>query len=364
MRTTVRLGLPLAGVLALAAAGVFAWQRGAASSAGQPPPQSVATTTTPVVRGDVTERIQLSGTLGYDGIYPVIDQMPAGILTAVPGPGAVVVRGADLFAVSGTPVVLLYGGVPAYRDFVLGMSDGADVRELEENLVALGVDPGHAIMVDNHFSAASAAALVRWQAARRLPAAQRTGVLPLGSAVFLPGALRVDQTPVDIGAALGPGTVVLQGTSTVRVVTAPLPTDRQTLVHVGDAVVVSLPAAAPVTGTVQRIGRVASDPSAAPGAGGPATVPLTVTLQLPTGLGDLDQAPVQVAITAARHTGVLLVPVTALLARPGGGYQVRVLDAAGGRLVPVQPGLYDDATGTVEVTGPLTEGMRVEVPAS
>jgi hypothetical protein len=57
--------------------------------------------------------------------------------------------------------------------------------------------------------------------------------------------------------------------------------------------------------------------------------------------------------------------VTALLARPGGGYQVAVLDAGGRHLDPVQPGLFDDSAGTVEVSGAgLSEGLRVEVPAS
>jgi hypothetical protein len=60
-----------------------------------------------------------------------------------------------------------------------------------------------------------------------------------------------------------------------------------------------------------------------------------------------------------------MVPVTALLAGPSGGYRVAVLDGAGRRLVTVQPGLYDDGAGTVEVTGDgLAEGSRVEVPAS
>jgi hypothetical protein len=59
------------------------------------------------------------------------------------------------------------------------------------------------------------------------------------------------------------------------------------------------------------------------------------------------------------------VPVTALLAKPGGGYQVRVRAGGGGQLVDVRPGLYDDATGEVEVGGAgLTEGMTVEVPAT
>jgi hypothetical protein len=97
---------------------------------------------------------------------------------------------------------------------------------------------------------------------------------------------------------------------------------------------------------------------------GPATVPLTITVSLPAGSPQLDQAPVQVAVGAQRRN-VLLVPVTALLAAPAGGYRIAVVDDAGRRLVTVRPGLFDDAAGTVEVTSAgLTEGALVEVPAS
>jgi hypothetical protein len=68
-----------------------------------------------------------------------------------------------------------------------------------------------------------------------------------------------------------------------------------------------------------------------------------------------------VAITTATHSDVLLVPIAALLARPGGGYQVRL---AGGGYAPVPPGLFDDIAGLVEVSGPgLAAGQRVQVPA-
>jgi hypothetical protein len=157
---------------------------------------------------------------------------------------------------------------------------------------------------------------------------------------------------------------VLSGTSTTQVVTAPVNADQRYLVHVGDRVRVSLPSGAPVPGTIARIGRAATTPVGGngPAGSGPATVPVTVSLRLTPDAGDLDQAPVQVSITVEVHHRVLLVPVTALLAKPGGGYQVR---AGGGQLVDVRPGLYDDATGEVEVGGAgLTEGMPVEVPAT
>jgi peptidoglycan hydrolase-like protein with peptidoglycan-binding domain len=355
--------------LAVLGVGAAVWHMaGASARVAGPSAPTVSTTTAPVTLGDVTQRVQISGTLGYDGAYTVINQLPSGILTAAAVPGTAVVRGADLFAVSGTPIVLLYGTTPAYRDFTAGMSDGPDVRELQENLVVLGMDPSHRITVDNHFSSATTTAIRRWQTARELPMAQRTGSIPLGQVIFLAGALRVGQAPVNVGASIGPNSPVLSGTSTTHVVTAQLTTDRQNLVHVGDQVLVTMPGGtSPITGTVTRVGRVASAvTSGGPAAGsGPATIPITVALQVPAGVGDLDQAPVQVAITTAQHKNVLMVPVTALLAKPGGGYQIRVVEVGGTRLLDVHPGLYDDTAGSVEISAAgLTPTTNVEVPAS
>jgi peptidoglycan hydrolase-like protein with peptidoglycan-binding domain len=347
----------------LAAAGVVGWAVTRPPTAEPTAAPHPHTTTTPVVRGDVTARVQLAGVLGFDGTYTIVNQLPAGVVTAVPAPGTAIVRGADLYGLAGAPAVLLYGTTPAYRDFAAGMTDGADVEELEQNLVALGMDPGHAVTVDRHFTAATATAIRRWQTARGLPVAIRTGRLALGQVVFLPGAIRVGQALAAAGGMLGPGEPMLAATSTARVVRVALTADRQTLVHPADPVRVTVPGlTTPVTGTVRDIGTVATTPSEGPG---PATVPLTITVALPAGSPELDQAPVQVAVTGAQRRNVLLVPVTALLAAPAGGYRIAVVDDAGRRLVTVRPGLFDDATGTVEVTGAgLTEGALVEVPAS
>ena len=359
----MRIRLWVAAGALLAAAGVVGWAVTRAPSAAPVAGPQVRTTTAPVVRGDVTARVQVGGVLGFDGTHTIVNQLPGGVVTATPAPGTAVVRGADLYAVGGVPAVLLYGTVPAYRDFAAGMTDGADVQELEQNLVALGMDPGHDITVNQHFSNATATAIRRWQAARGLPVAQRTGRLALGQVVFLPGAVRIGQALAEVGASVGPGAPVLAATTTARVVRVALTADRQTTVHPGDPVRVTVPGLAePLTGTVQEIGTVATPPSEGPG---PATVPMVVAVTMPAGVPTLDQAPVQVAITGAQRHNVLLVPVTALLAGASGGYQVAVVDGDGRRLVPVRPGLFDEAAGTVEVSGDgLTEGTQVEVPVT
>jgi multidrug efflux pump subunit AcrA (membrane-fusion protein) len=61
---------------------------------------------------------------------------------------------------------------------------------------------------------------------------------------------------------------------------------------------------------------------------------------------------------------VLAVPISALLAQPGGGYAVQVENGTTTRLLTVTTGLFDEVAGRVEVSGAgLAPGMRVEVPA-
>lgn len=325
--------------------------------AGQAAP--LATATAQVTRGTATQRVQVSGTLGYQGHYSVVHQGTGGILTSAAAPGSTVDRGGELYRVDNRASRLLFGPVPGYRDLHAGVPDGPDVRQLEENLVALGQDPGHRIVVDDHFDAATTAAVRRWQTACGLPAADRTGTLALGQVAFEPGPVRVTDVRVAAGTSVGADAEVLSGTSGTLVVTAPVGADRLPSVKTGDAVLVRFTGSAPLPGTVAEIGQAAPPPA---GTAAPTvvTVPVTVTVRLPAGPPPPDHTPVQVAITTGTHPGVLLVPITSLLAKAGGGYQVRT---AGGAAVEVTPGLFDDSAGLVEVAGNLRPGQRVEVPS-
>jgi multidrug efflux pump subunit AcrA (membrane-fusion protein) len=109
---------------------------------------------------------------------------------------------------------------------------------------------------------------------------------------------------------------------------------------------------------VSSVGPVAS------GSGSSATITVQVALADPRTAAGLDQAPVEVAITTGSVAGALVVPVNALLARPGGGYAVEVTGPDGHHLVGVTPGLFDDAAGLVQVSGTrLAAGQHVVVPA-
>jgi hypothetical protein len=76
----------------------------------------------------------------------------------------------------------------------------------------------------------------------------------------------------------------------------------------------------------------------------------------------VDQAPVTVSIVSARASGVLAVPVSALVALAGGGYAVQVVSGGGAHLTGVHTGLF--SSSLVQVAGPgLRAGLNVEVPA-
>jgi hypothetical protein len=184
------------------------------------------------------------------------------------------------------------------------------------------------------------------------------GTLSLGQLVFEPEALRVAQVTGSLG---GPASgTVLTATSDRPVVTIALSTSQESEVAAGDSVTVTLPDGASTSGRISSVGTVASGTAAA------ATIPVTVTLTHPSAAGTLDQAPVTVNVTTASSQGpVLAVPVGALLAQAPGGYVVEVVGPDGARrYVPVQPGIFDDADGLVQVTGALTPGQLVVVPAT
>jgi multidrug efflux pump subunit AcrA (membrane-fusion protein) len=157
----------------------------------------------------------------------------------------------------------------------------------------------------------------------------------------------------------------LQASSTARRVSVALDPDLQAKVRAGDRVTITLPDGGTTPGRVTSVGRVATVPSSSSGGSdsGP-TVPVHIRLTDPKAVGSLDQALVEVAITDQTVHDALAVPVSALLARAGGGYSVEVVAGDGTHhLVRVRLGLFDDAAGMVQVSGRgLAAGEHVVVP--
>lgn len=319
-----------------------------------------------VTRRSLSAQTSVDATLGYAGTYNVGNRLP-GTYTSVPAEGDVITRGQPLYRVDGYPVILLYGSTPAYRTLAegAGASDvtGADVRQLNANLVALGyasasdLDPS-----SDEFGWMTRYALEKLQADLGV---DRTGVLKLGQAVFLPGPARITTVNAALGAQAGPGAPVLSATSTTREVDIALDATQQSQVKVGDKVTITLPDNSTTPGVVTSVGTVATSPQRGAQDSTP-TITVKVRPTHPAATGRIDQAPVQVSITTDSVRDALVVPVDALLALAGGGYAVEVVGGDGvHRLVAVTTGIFDDSAGMVQVTGSgLAAGQRIVVPSS
>ena len=108
-------------------------------------------------------------------------------------------------------MVLLYGGVPAWRDLGEGVT-GADVSQLNHDLVALGdADSADIVALGwDYFSWETAAGVQRLE--EHLGVSSPSGSLSVGQVVFEPEAIRVSQVPGSLGGpASGP---VLAATQT------------------------------------------------------------------------------------------------------------------------------------------------------
>jgi multidrug efflux pump subunit AcrA (membrane-fusion protein) len=349
-------------VVVLAAGAVTAWRAGVFSPAGTSGAgrQGAPTATAEVARRDIAAATPVSATLGYAGSHTVAGK-GGGTLTWLPPAGRVVRQGQALYRVdNGSPVVLLYGSVPAWRALGEGVT-GADVSQLNHDVVALGYASRSEISGAgwDYFSWETAQAVQKLE--EHLGVSSPPGSLSLGQAVFEPAALRVATVTGSLGGpASGP---VLTATSDRHVVTIPLDASQQSEVKAGDRVTVTLPDGTATPGVVSSVGTVAVTSES--GGNATTTIPVQVRLTDPKAAGSLDQAPVTVNITTATAHDALVVPVTALLAQSSGGYVVEVAGPGNTRrYVPVRPGIFDDTSGLVQVTGALAPGQRVVVPAS
>jgi peptidoglycan hydrolase-like protein with peptidoglycan-binding domain len=315
-----------------------------AAAAPQAPP---AVQTADVVRTDLAERRSVTGTLGYGTEHTLSGRRP-GTVTGLPAQGAVLERGAPVYYVDATPVVLFYAAIPLYRDVAAGVSDGPDVQLVEENLKALGF--GGFGTPNTKFTAATATAIKKWQKSLGL---EQTGAVRMGDVVVTPGPVRISTVTAELGSA-GAG-AVLKYTSTARAVSVEVVASQKDLAKPGAKVSMTV-AGKPVAGTVAALEPSASN-NDRPDQNSEPKFTVTVTPDDQAALGDRDAGSVDVRFITGARQAVLAVPVGALLALAEGGYAVEVADGDG-RLVAVRTGLFAD--GKVEVTGDgLREGMRV-----
>lgn len=366
-RRTIAVVVVLAIVAAVVAVVVADPFGGNGSTPGGLADNTDPTSVTTVSQGDISSQTQVSGTLGYSGSYNVVNQAQ-GTVTSLAAIGQLVSEGQVLYDVSGSPVALLYGTTPAYRALSEGATDsatsGADVENLNYDLVALGYLTSSEISAEpSDFTAYTKAGVEKLQAALGVT---QDGTLALGQVVFLPTAARITAVSQNIvlGGPAQPGSTILTATSTSRVVTIDLSADQQGDVAVGNKVTITLPNSQTTTGTVTSVGTVATTPSGSNGSSSP-TITVLVTPDNPNATGNLDQAPVEVSITAGSTKNAFIVPIDALVALADGGYALEVIGPRGvHRLEPVTLGLFDDANEQVQVSGTgVVASQRIVIPA-
>jgi peptidoglycan hydrolase-like protein with peptidoglycan-binding domain len=351
----------LAGIGAFAAVGSVATvvalggrgddQRAAAAdgrSATTPAPSTVK-----VATRDLVQTTDFDGTLGF-GETSDLFAGAGGTVTAIVPAGTIVDRGGDLIEIDGKTVVLLIGTRPMWRVLGDGVSDGPDVQQLEENLIALGFATADELGPNQTWTWKTTAAVKKWQSERGV---EQTGKVDRSQVVFKPAAVRIAQNTVAVGGQAGGP--IAKVTAVTKGIKVDLSAKKQSLVKVGDKVQVVLPDGTTKPATIATIGTVATAQSQNGQQGDP-TIPVTVTFDDPNSAPNLDQAPVKVRVTTNAARGVLAVPVGALLALSGGGYVVERLTGDGTtEQVPVKLGAFAD--NYVQVTGNIKVGDEVVV---
>lgn len=355
-RTLVIAGACFVAALLVVGIGVSRTASNAAEASDAPTTSNKPKTTSVAVeRRDLVAHEEVNGDLGYPDPRPIASPRQ-GTVTAAPELGDVVERGESLLTIDDRVFPLFYGEVPLWRSLSAASTDGPDIAQLEANLVALGFASADELTVDEHFDAATQAAVIEWQESLGVTA---NGVVEVGDLVFQPGPVRIKSVETDVGEqAQGPA---LQVTDAERLVEVRLDVADQDLTAEGDAVQIDLGDGQTVAGTVQSVGKVATaEESNDPNADTESKITVLIALDDPTSTGNLDEAPVEVQFTTSAATDVLAVPVQALLALAEGGYAVEVERGGSTELVGVELGKFAD--GYVEITGSVDEGEKVVVP--
>ena len=419
-----KLALALVFVVLLA---VASWVAGSkiqspAEAAARTAPPTPSPILVPVEERVLTSDVVTRGTARF-GLPQSISLAPsslktqAGIVTTLPARGDQLEEGDVLLTVSGRPVFVLQGGIPAYRDLFPGLM-GEDVSQLEAALARLKFNPGP---VDGVFDEATTAALadlyrsagyVSFTATGEQLAALRTlenelalavtekiaaenalalatgeaekaarrevewqtflvhqlteeveegrlkaeSPLPMDEIVFVPSfPVRVEELQVKIG---DPATGAILGvTNNQLAIDSALPLAEAPLVKPGMAVAIDEPALGlQATGRVSRV----ADTPGTDGADGYHVYFEVLVDETPV---SLEGVSLRLTIPVESTGGVVtVVPVSALFLAADGTSRLQVEQAGKLEFMEVKPGLSAD--GFVEVTpvdGTLSAGQLVLV---
>jgi hypothetical protein len=165
---------------------------------------------------------------------------------------------------------------------------------------------------------------------------------------------------VTVGAPVHDGQVVMTTFSSNKVVDVTLDNNSSTTLSGGDAVTIVGVGSSELAAKVVQVNAAAATGGGGGGGGGSSSTAIVAPTNAAALANAADGTSVTVNLVTETHKDVLAVPVTALLARQSGGYEVQVVRGNSTEMVPVTPGLY--ANDLVEVSGDLQEGDKVVTP--
>lgn len=315
--------------------------------------------TAEVVRRDLIDTEEFSGTLGY-GDPEALHTNTSGVVTGrLPTEGDVLGVGDVLFEVNSYPVVLLRGERPMYRPFERDMEEGPDVEQLEQALADMRL-PGYEDMtIDEDFTRVTEDLVEEWQ--NRL-GVEETGVIDMGFVVFIEAPIRISSVNVIEGQTISAQAAAFTITGQDQEIVSNLDPADAEIVNRLDRVEVELPDGRVTPGAVAEVARVATrltNPQT--GAPGDPTIEVIIVLLDGEASARFDAAPVDWTITKEVTPNALVVPASALIATVDGGFSVEVVQEGATTLVPVEVGTFVDAF--VEITGgDLEVGDLVRIP--
>ena len=352
-----RRGIVIVIIVAVAVAGLAAgylvWAPASESTSATPAQFSTAQVST----GSIITETKVSGTVQYAAKQPVVSGL-AGVVTELPPAGGTIVAGSAAYRVDTRPVIMLSGTTPAWRDFATGMTDGEDVRQLEQNLIAFGFFTGEP---DARFTWSTAAAIRAWQ---KFMGVEQTGAVERASILVSDRELRVDSLDSRLGSQVAAGSPLFQATSLQQVVDVTVKSADRALASVGATVTVTLPTGGTTEGVVESIAAPASKPDA-DGTGSSIVVPVRISVADQAALAGLALAAVTVSFASTAKNDVLMVPVDALVPTSESEFALELPRTTADderRLLAVTVGTF--ASGKVEISGDgVVDGLTVVVPA-
>lgn len=286
---------------------------------------------------ELTTIVEADGALMASGTRVGLASGP-GTVTAIAPVGTEVGAATELFDVDGQVSVAMLGSLPAWR--TMSVDDvGADVEQLEQGLVELGYDPDGLLSVDDTFTSYTATVVERWQEDL---GREQTGVVELGSVVFVPEPATVTSTSGSVGQELGAqATPLLQVSAGTNQLVFAVEAQDLTSLETGTTVTARLPDRSELNARVHRV---------VPSGGGTWTATATVTDDdRDTALPEGDAIPVTVSWIETVAPATTTVRATALTRLDSGAVVVEVVDEEG------------EETRFVEVTVGVSVGSTVEI---